>query len=93
MAPPGVKPVIMAVVSLMVIALMFPLGLGLISMAGDYVITVGSIFNATGAGEAAVAEVLLSDVVDPAVIMLLTVLLPILAVIGIIMYFVPSSSD
>ena len=83
MAPPGVKPIIMAVVSLMVIALMFPLGLGLISMAGDYVVVAG---NAT-------TEVLLSDVVDPSVIMLLTVLLPILAVIGIIMYFVPSSSD
>ena len=87
MAPPGVKPIIMAVVSLMVIALMFPLGLGLISMAGDYVIVAA---NATGASEAAV---LLSDVVDPSVIMLLTVLLPILAVIGIIMYFVPSSSS
>ena len=87
MAPPGVKPIIMAVVSLMVIALMFPLGLGLISMAGDYIIVAA---NATGAGEAAV---LLSDVVDPSVIMLLTVLLPILAVIGIIMYFVPSSGD
>ena len=93
MAPPGVKPIIMAVVSLMVIALMFPLGLGLISMAGDYIITVGTAFNATGLDEAAVPAVLLSDVVDPSVIMLLTVLLPILAVIGIIMYFVPSSKD
>jgi len=93
MAPPGVKPIIMAVVSLMVIALMFPLGLGLISMAGDYVLVVGNIFNETGIDEAAVAEVLLSDVVDPSVIMLLTVLLPILAVIGVIMYFVPSSSN
>ena len=87
MAPPGVKPIIMAVVSLMVIALMFPIGLGLISMAGDYQI---SAFNATGLNETAV---ILSDVVDPSVIMLLTVLLPILAVIGIIMYFVPSSGD
>ena len=93
MAPPGVKPIIMAVVSLMVIALMFPLGLGLISMAGDYVITVGVPFNATGQDEAAIIQVLLSDVVDPSVIMLLTVLLPILAVIGVIMYFVPSSND
>jgi len=86
MAPPGVKPIIMAVVSLMVIALMFPLGLGLIAMAGDYVVVAA---NATGAGEAAQ---LLSDVVDPSVIMLLTVLLPILAVIGVIMYFVPSQN-
>lgn len=93
MAPPGVKPIIMAVVSLMVIALMFPLGLGLISMAGDYVITAAVPFNATGADEAAIVQVLLSDVVDPSVIMLLTVLLPILAVIGVIMYFVPSSSS
>ena len=87
MAPPAVKPIIMAVVSLMVIALMFPLGLGLISMAGDYVVVVA---NATGVNESARV---LSDIVDPSVIMLLTVLLPILAVIGIIMYFVPGSSS
>jgi len=93
MAPPQIKTIIMAVVSLMVIALMFPLGLGLISLAGDYVITAGVAFNATGADEAAITQVLLSDVVDPSVIMLLTVLLPILAVIGVIMYFVPSSRD
>lgn len=80
MAPP-VKQVIMVVVSLMVIALIFPLALGLISAAGDTLITI----NGTAQP--------LSELADPSVITLLTVLLPVLAVIGLIMYFIPKSGD
>ena len=78
-----IKNVILIAVSLMVIAVIFPIALGLIGIAGDYVITP---FNATGQNESAV---LLSDVVSPALITLLTVLIPIIAIISIVMYFLP----
>ena len=83
----NVKQVILIAVSLIVIATILPLAIGLISIAGDTVITVA---NATGLNESAI---LLSDVADPAVITLLTVLLPVLAVIGITMYFLPRVGD
>jgi len=59
----------------------------LIAQAGDTIITIA---NATGQNESAV---LLKDVLDPAVLTLLTVLLPVLAVIGITMYFLPKVGD
>lgn len=68
----------MIVISLVVIAVIFPLGLGLISAAGDSNVTVNGVATP------------LSTLVDPAVLTLLTVLLPILAVIGIVLYFLPS---
>jgi hypothetical protein len=71
----GVKDVIMIAVSLMVIALILPLGLGLLGMAGDTVI------NGTTT---------LAEVIDPSVLTLLTVLIPILAVIGIAVSFIKS---
>ena len=69
--------VIVLVISLIVIAVVMPLGLGLISAAGSTLVTI----NGTA--------VALSTVVDPAVITLLTILLPILAIISVIMYFLP----
>ena len=78
----GVKSVIGIAVSLMVIALILPLGLGLLGIAGDTVLVVA---NFTGADEAAVT---LATAIDPAVLTLLTVLIPILAVIGIAVKFV-----
>jgi len=72
----SVKDVIMIAVSLMVVALILPLGLGLISGAGDTMVTV----NGT--------ESALSDLVDPSVLTLLTVLIPILAVIGIAVAYI-----
>ena len=83
MAEIGVKHVIMIAVSLMVIALILPLGLGLLGIAGDTVIVA---FNATGADEAAVT---LATSISPAVLTLLTILVPILAVIGIAIAFIP----
>ena len=71
----SVKDVIMIAVSLMVIALILPLGLGLLGMAGDTVI------NGT---------TVLSEIIDPSVLTLLTVLIPILAVIGIAVSFIKS---
>ena len=61
----------------MVVALIFPLGLGLIGLAGD---TVLAVYNATGLNESAIT---MADAVDPAVMTLVSVLIPILAVIGI----------
>ena len=78
----GVKSVIGIAVSLMVIALIFPLGLGLLGIAGDTVLIVA---NFTGASEPAVT---LATAIDPAVLTLLTVLIPILAVIGVAVKFV-----
>jgi len=69
----GVKDVIMIAVSLMVIALILPLGLGLLGLAGDTVV------NGTTT---------LAEVIDPSVLTLLTVLIPILAVIGIAVSFI-----
>ena len=71
----GVRGVITIAVSLMVIALILPLGLGLLAMAGSTVI------NGTTT---------LAEVIDPSVLTLLTVLIPILAVIGIAVSFIKS---
>jgi len=75
----NVKQVILIAISLIVIATILPLAIGLISGAGDVIINAD---NQT-----------LADVCDPAVLTLLTVLLPILAVISITMYFLPRISD
>lgn len=72
-----IKNVIIIAVTLMVIAVVFPIALGLISGAGDTMVSI----NGT--------ETALSELVDPSVLTLLTVLLPIIAVIGIVMYFLP----
>ena len=69
----GVKDVVMIAVSLMVIALILPIGLGLLAMAGS------TIVNGTTT---------LVEVLDPSVLMMLTVLIPILAVIGIAVAFI-----
>lgn len=79
----------MVVISLIVIAVIFPLGIGLVSAMGDYVWLAE---NAT-APNIPPADILLTDIVDPAVITLVTVLLPILAVIGVVLYFLPNRSD
>ena len=76
------KQVILVAISLVVIATILPLGLGLIAMSGETVIS-----NISGTVRT------LADVLDPAVLTLLTVLLPVLAVIGITMYFLPKMSD
>ena len=80
MAPP-VNRVIMIVIALMVIGVIFPLGLGMIAIMGDALITLPN-----------GSQVALDTVADPSVIILLTVLLPILAVVGMIMYFLPGKT-
>jgi len=72
--------VILIAIALIVIAIILPIGLAYIGSAGSVNVTLadGSITT-------------LAEAVDPAVITLLTILLPILVVIGIIMYFIPRS--
>ncbi|QYW08116.1 His1-like major capsid protein [Lokiarchaeota virus WyrdV1] len=86
MAPP-VNRVIMIAIALMVIAVIVPLAIGMIAVMDEVLITVP--FNLTGLNE---TQLPLKSVVDPSLIVLLTVLLPILAVIGLIMYFLPRKS-
>jgi len=81
MAKLNISNVILIAISLIVIAIILPIGLAYIGNAGNVTVTMpnGSV-------------VALVDAVDPAVITLLTILLPILVVIGIIMYFIPRES-
>ena len=81
MAKLNISNVILIAISLIVIAIILPIGLAYIGNAGNVTVTLPN--------SSAVALV---DVVDPAVITLLTILLPILVVIGIIMYFIPRES-
>jgi len=76
------KQVISIAVSLMVIALIIPLALGLLAVSPDTIMTP---FNATGLNESAI---LLKNLIDPSVLTLLTILIPILAVIGIAVSFI-----
>ena len=81
-----IESVIMIAIALIVIAIVLPLGLANIGSAGWYV--------ANSSANASLGEArYLKDVIDPAVITLLTILLPILVVIGIIMYFIPRSKS
>ena len=77
MAKLNMSNVILISISLIVIAIILPIGLAYIGTAGNATVTING------------SAVALSDAVDPAVLTLLTVLLPILVVIGIIMYFIP----
>ena len=78
MAIVSVKSVVMIAVSLLVIAIVLPLGIGYIGMADQYNVSMTA-YN---------ESVTLADVLDPSVITILTVLIPILAVIGIAIGFI-----
>lgn len=73
--------VILLVVALVVIAVVLPIGIGLISAMGETTVTINNVTKT------------LAEIVDPTVLTLLTVLLPILSVVGIIMYFIPRGKD
>jgi len=77
MAKVTVESIVMIAVSLLVIGIVLPLGLGYLALADEYLVS-----NISG------VERYLSDVVDPAIITLLTILIPILAVIGIAIGFI-----
>ena len=69
-----IKNVILLAVALMVVAVIFPIALGLIGNAGNVLV------NGTHR---------LDEVVDPSIITLLTVLLPIIAIIAVVLFFLP----
>ena len=70
--PPSIKEVVMIAVSLMVIAIILPYGIGLLGNAGATVVN-GSV---------------LDTIVDPSIITLMEILIPILAVVGIAVAYV-----
>ena len=74
--------VIMISIALVIIGIILPIGLAYIGSADGTTVTL-----ANG------SSVVLSDAVDPAIITLLTILLPILVVVVIIMYFLPNRKD
>ena len=81
----------MIAVSLMVVAIIIPLAIGLISVADQTVFNYTAVINAT-TGETGEVSGTLGSAADPAVVTILTILLPIIAIIGILLYYVPSSS-
>lgn len=83
MAKINLNTVVLLAVTLMVIAIVLPIGLAYIGSLDQYTHTY---INATSGNETTVH---LNQIIDPAVITLLTILLPILVVIGIIMYYIP----
>ena len=64
----------------MVIGIIIPIAVGLIAGAGDVV--VDSTTNAT-----------LADVADPSVVLMIEVLIPIIAVIAIVLMFLPTKKS
>jgi len=79
----NIRILVMLAVGLMVVAVIYPIALGLIGNSGNVVIN--STVNATNNR--------LSDVIDPAVLTLLTVLLPIIAIIAVVLIFLPGNRD
>ena len=73
----------MIAVSLIVIAVIMPLALGMLGAAENTAIASG---NVSGDGTSP-----LSSLVDGSIITLLTVLIPIVAIVGILIYFIPNS--
>jgi len=72
-----VENIIIIAISMMVIAVILPLALGLLAIAGETVIS-----NVSG------NVIYFKDAVDPSVLTILTVLVPILAVVGIAITFI-----
>lgn len=72
-----INSIVMIAVSLMVVAIIMPIALGLLGGAGDTAVSI----NGT--------STLVSTLVDPNVLTMLTVLLPIIAVVGIAIKYIP----
>ena len=80
------RTIVEMVVTLIVISVLLPLGLGLVSVMGSAPVTY-TLINGSS------VTVLLSSLVNPTVLTLLTTLLPILVVIGIAMYYIPKGMN
>lgn len=69
--------IIYLAVGLIVVALIMPLALALISGAGDTGVTING------------SATTFSEVADPSVITLFTVLIPVIAVVALVLYLIP----
>ncbi len=78
-----IKRVILIAVALMVIGVILPIAVGLVANAGNVVIN--NTVNATNPR--------LSNIADPSVVLMIEVLIPIIAVIAIVLMFLPRGSD
>ena len=67
----------MLVISLVIVGMLLPIGLAYIGGAADTYVVVNGV-NQT-----------LADWVDPTVISLLTIIVPIVAVVGVLLYYIP----
>ena len=74
------RKVITLAVALIIVAVIFPIALGLIGNAGNVIV------NSTSGAT-------LADVIDPTVLVLLVTLLPIIAIIAVVMMFLPKSKS
>lgn len=70
---PKIKDIVLMAVGLLVVAIIFPISLGYLGGAGDSTVTINGTASA------------LSTLVDPSVLVLLTILLPIVAIIAVIL--------
>ena len=77
-----IKKVILIAVALMVIGIIIPIAIGLIAGAGDVVIIANTSVNGS--------TTRLSDVADPSIVLMIEVLIPIIAVIAIVLLFLPT---
>jgi len=75
-----IKRVILIAVALMVIGVIVPIAVGLVANAGNVVV------NATSGAT-------LSEIADPSVVLMIEVLIPIIAVIAIVLMFLPSKTS
>ena len=88
MADSRIKQVILLAVALMVIAVIYPIALGLIGNAGNVPFTYAT--QPYGNSTVVYITETLADVIDPSIITLLTVLLPIIAIIAVVLFFLPT---
>ena len=74
-----IKRIILIAVALMVIGVILPLAIGLVANAGNVIIN-----NTVNASNPR-----LNDIADPSVVLMIEVLIPIIAVIAIVLMFLP----
>lgn len=77
MKSPSTRGIIMLVISLIIVGMLLPIGLAYIAGSANTYIVVNGV-NQT-----------LAEWVDPTIISLLTIIVPIVAVVSIVIYYIP----
>jgi len=75
-------------VSLVIVGILLPIGIGYISTMGDTMVT---LVNTTANASPSTYQVPLSSIADPAVITITTIILPIIVAIGIALAYLKRS--